>query len=228
LLLALFFAAQLIFSGLAALLMRIFAREEGRDFARLVTVSLPAGVAASYLLSAGAMYWLLVRRHRLALGPALGLLPFAGWSLWRPFMGGIVLQLLAALLLLFEPPPEDQQIVFEVFLRGGPWSVAFFFVVAVGLAPILEEALFRGLLLPALRWKYGFARAALFVTLLFTALHGFQTGPYWPALLGIFVCGWILAWLRERHGSLWPSIAFHAGFNFTAFIPVLLFGDKVL
>jgi len=88
---------------------------------------------------------------------------------------------------------------------------------------LLEEVLFRGLLFPAMRRRCRFLTAAMLVTLLFAALHAFQTGTYWPALTGIFLCGWLLAWLRERHGALWPPVAFHIGFNFTAFIPIFLF-----
>jgi hypothetical protein len=231
LLLGLFFGAQLLFSGLAAGLTRLLNRPgggaDGADFDRLVLVSLPSGLLASYLLSAAATWWLLVRRHRLPLWPALGLSQFPGTPLLRPFLGGVALQFFTALLLLYEPPPPEQELIFEIFLRGGPLSVAFFFVVAVVFAPVLEEILFRGLLLPALRWNHGFGASALVVTVLFAALHGFQTGLYWPALAGIFVCGWVLAWLRERHGVLWPSIAFHAGFNFTAFVPVLFLGAKL-
>ena len=228
LLLGLFFGAQLLFSGLAAGLTRLLHGEaSGKDFDRLVLVSLPTGLLASYVLSAAATYWLLVRRHRLPLWPALGLVNFPGTALLRPFLGGVALQFLTALFLLFEPPPEEEQLIFEIFLRGGPSSIAFFFFVAVVMAPVLEEVMFRGLLLPVLRWRFGFGMAALIVTVLFAALHAFQTGLYWPALAGIFVCGWILAWLRERHGVLWPSIAFHAGFNFTAFIPVLFLGAKL-
>ena len=134
---------------------------------------------------------------------------------------------LPALLVAVTPPPEDKEFLFDLFLRGGGWSIAFFFVLAVGMAPVLEEMLFRGLLLPALMRRLGFFRSALLVTVLFTALHAFQTGLYWPALTSIFLCGWMLAWLRVRHGALWPSIAFHIGFNLTAFLPVLLFGQHL-
>ena len=217
-----------MFSGVAAALTRLLHPEMGDgEVDRLVFVSLPAGMLGSYLLSAVATWWLLVRRYRLPLWPALGLARVPGPELLRPFLGGVALQFLSALFLLFEPPPEDQQLIFEIFLKGGPASLAFLFLIAVLLAPAMEEILFRGLLLPVLRWHFGFAIAALAVTVLFALLHGFQTGPYWPALLAIFVCGWILAWLRERHGTLWPSIAFHAGFNFTAFVPVLFFGAKL-
>lgn len=228
-LLALFFAAQLLFSGLTVAVVRAwFPVGEGEDeLSVLVKYSLPAGLLASYALVAAAVYWLLVKRHHVPLRASLGLGPHPPGRLVTPFAGGVALQFVTALIVASAPPPEDQQFIFDLFLRSGAWTLAFFFVVAVGMAPLLEEVLFRGMLLPALMPRIGFARAALLVTLLFAALHGFQIGLYWPALLGIFLCGWILAWLRQRTGVLWPSVAFHVGFNFTAFVPVILLGEQL-
>jgi len=228
-LLALFFAAQLLFSGLAVALVRAWLpRGEGEDeLVTLVKYSLPAGLVASYALVAVAVYWLLARRHRVPVRASLGLASFPLGRLGAPFAGGIALQFLTALLVAAAPPPTDREFIFDLFLKSGTWTVAFFFVAAVCLAPLLEEILFRGMLLPALVPRLGFLRAALLVTLLFAALHGFQVGMYWPALTGIFLCGWILAWLRQRSGVLWPSVAFHVGFNFTAFLPMIFLGGKL-
>ncbi|MEE8555297.1 MAG: CPBP family intramembrane glutamic endopeptidase [bacterium] len=224
-LLALFFGAQLLFSGIAlAVVGRLMpGLSSGGDIGKLVLYSLPVGLLASYLVTGLGVYWLLVRRHRQPLWSSLGLGAYPPLRLIAPFLGGFLLQFATAVLVAFFPPPEDQQFLFDVFLAGGFWSMAFFFVVAVGLAPLLEEVLFRGLLFPAMRRRCRFLTAAMLVTLLFAALHAFQTGTYWPALTGIFLCGWLLAWLRERHGALWPPVAFHIGFNFTAFIPIFLF-----
>jgi membrane protease YdiL (CAAX protease family) len=229
LLLALFFAAQLLFSGLAVALVRAWLPGQAAEdeLITLVRYSLPSGLLASYILVAVAVYGLLVKRHRVPIRASLKLLHVPLRSLAGPFAGGVALQFLTALLVAVTPPPEDKQFIFDLFLKSGTWSLAFFFVVAVGMAPLLEEVLFRGMLLPALSPRVGFVRAALLVTLLFTALHGFQVGLYWPALAGIFLCGWILAWLRQRSGTLWPSVAFHIGFNFTAFLPVLLLGENL-
>ena len=228
-LLAAFFGAQLLFSALTAAVVRQFLPpgDEEAELTTLMLYSLPAGLLASYLLGGAAVYWLLARRHRVPVLDSLGLGPFPAGRLAAPLGGGIALQFVSALLVALGPPPDEYEFLFDVFLRGGAWSIALFFAVAVGLAPLIEETFFRGLLLPALVRRYGFAPSALLVTLLFTALHAFQTGLYWPALTSIFLCGWILAWLRQRHGVLWPSVAFHIGFNFTAFLPVLLLGDKL-
>lgn len=77
------------------------------------------------------------------------------------------------------------------------------FLAAV-VAPIAEETFFRGFLFAALRRDYPFWAAAACSALIFAAGH-MVPGAIFP----LYVLGFLLAWLRERTGSLWPSIAMH-------------------
>lgn len=93
------------------------------------------------------------------------------------------------------------------------WQVGIVFVLAVVLAPILEEIMFRGLLYRQLRdgsrWL-GPVLSVLFSTfwntLIFAAIHP-QGLIAVPALMGL-ACGMTLA--REWRGSLIASITCHA------------------
>ena len=184
-------------------------------------IAFPILVLGSHAATWVAVLWLLWR-HRLRLRAALALQQSPGRALWGVYGAGLGLYLLVLpLLALFPPPPDQTNLFTDIFRRGGP-ALATLLVTAVLLAPALEETLFRGLLLPALRLRWSFWPAALIVTVIFTGLHLGQTGPYWPALAGIFACGLALAWLLERSGSLWPSIAFHMGFNSTPFLVWLI------
>ncbi len=187
---------------------------------RLLLVSVPLSLFVSHLAGWLAIFYLLVGRHRIGLPAALRL----GRPSWRPVLGalfsGVGLQVLAAVMVIFFPPPPDFESPVLRFLRFGPWATGLLFVMAVLMAPALEEAMFRGLLFPALRRRYGFALSAFVVTALFTALHATQTGSYLPPLVGIAFCGWFLARWRETTGSLWPPLALHVGFNLTAFLPL--------
>ena len=216
-LLGVFFAAQLAASGLTAWFLL---QRAGELSSKQALYTLPPALIVSYLLGWSAVYWLVVKRYRLAFLPALGLGRHSPLQLAGPFLGGMGLQVATAIVVAIYPPPAEHQFAFDLFLQSGMAGVAFIFLVAVGVAPLFEEVLFRGVLLPALRLRVGFAPAALGVTVLFTALHGFQFGAYWPALGGIALCGWLLAWMWERNRVLWPSVAFHTGFNFTAFVPI--------
>jgi membrane protease YdiL (CAAX protease family) len=81
---------------------------------------------------------------------------------------------------------------------------------AVVVAPIVEEIIFRGLILPALHRLTGKAWIAIIITnLLFGAMH--STGiPAWGALAMIGVVNSIAVY---QTGSLYPAMAMHALHN---------------
>jgi len=86
-------------------------------------------------------------------------------------------------------------------------------VVAIGIAPVAEELLFRGILYPAIK-QAGFPGVALWGTsLLFAAIH-VNLGIFVPLLLLALV----LAQLYERTGNLLAPITAHALFNAFNFV----------
>jgi membrane protease YdiL (CAAX protease family) len=88
---------------------------------------------------------------------------------------------------------------------------------AVGLAPLVEETLFRGLLFPAVR-DLGWPRAALWgQAVLFGAIHANAA-----AFLPLTLFGATLAWLYVRTGNLLAPIAAHAVFNLAPFVLLAL------
>jgi CAAX protease family protein len=194
---------------------------------RMLKVVLPLVILVSHAVGWSALAWLLVRRYRIGLLAGLRLQGLRRFRIVRVFVAGMSLQVVSVVLGFLFPPPEPFVNPMLRFVAFGPWAVALLFVMAGIMAPFLEEALFRGVLLPALRNRMGFVPAALLVTALFTGLHAVQTGGYVPALAAIAIVGYLLAWLREASGSLWPSVLFHMGFNFTALLPVLLLGHKI-
>ncbi|MBI4081438.1 MAG: CPBP family intramembrane metalloprotease [Candidatus Lambdaproteobacteria bacterium] len=226
--LGLFALVQLTASLATAALLRRWSGGGGEpDLAFVVRIALPVVLACSHTAGWLGVWWLVTRRHRQPFLAALGLAPRPEpRALVRALLAGMALQVAVVLLATLAPPPPDFRSPIELFLKAGSWALAVLFVAAILLAPLLEEVLFRGLLLPTLRKRLAFIPAALVVSVLFAAAHTAQTGTYWPALLGIGLCGFALAWLRERSRTLWPAIAFHAGFNLTAFLPLLALGGR--
>jgi CAAX protease family protein len=72
------------------------------------------------------------------------------------------------------------------------------------IAPVAEETFFRGFLFAGLRNNYPFWIAAGVSASIFAAGHMVP-----GAILPLYVLGFLFAWLRERTGSIWPSIAMH-------------------
>ncbi len=94
--------------------------------------------------------------------------------------------------------------------------------IAVFLAPLVEESIFRGVVFGSIRRK---SRAAAYIVsiLLFCLLHVWQYvvmygDPwYFIYMLQYLPISFVLAWMYERSGSIWTSIAFHMIFNVLAF-----------
>jgi membrane protease YdiL (CAAX protease family) len=81
-----------------------------------------------------------------------------------------------------------------------------------GVAPVVEELLFRGLGYSLLE-RYGRWVAILLVGVTFALGHGLVEG--FPEL-ALFGCA--LAWLRSRTDSVYPGMLVHALFNAIALV----------
>ena len=90
-------------------------------------------------------------------------------------------------------------------------------VVAIGLAPVAEELLFRGLLYPTVK-RAGFPRLALWGTSLFFAGIHLNLETFLPLL----ILALVLTWLYEETGNLFAPIVAHALFNILNFVKFLL------
>ena len=103
----------------------------------------------------------------------------------------------------------DFQAAIHLFLEtDDPLRRASFVVFAVVVAPIAEEALFRGILLPLLVRRFGAAIGLGLVALGFAALHG-DAGSF-PGLAVLSVA---LSLAYARTGTILVPMAMHAPFN---------------
>lgn len=93
------------------------------------------------------------------------------------------------------------------------------FLLAIVLAPITEELLFRGWIYTSLRFSFGLWPALLASAALFGLAHYENTHLY---ALAVFPVGVALAAIRERTGSVKASMLFHAFNNFIAFCAAAL------
>ncbi len=104
--------------------------------------------------------------------------------------------------------PEFQAAILLFLDTDDPWRRAGFIFFAVALAPVAEEALFRGVLLPWLVRRLGPVVGLALVAIGFAALHG-DAGIF-PAL-AIFSVALSLAYART--GAILVPMAMHALFN---------------
>jgi len=111
---------------------------------------------------------------------------------------------------LLDPGAWSRDLVqFEPFVKP---SVLWLFALIVGLgAPLSEELLFRGFLLPALaQTRVGFPGAAILSSAGWTALHwGYSAS----GMLEVFIIGLFLSVVLWRSGSIWATIFCHGIYN---------------
>jgi len=133
------------------------------------------------------------------------------------FVGGVIALLLVnALVALalgsFENPQADAITGGQAL---GPAELAAGLLLIAGLVPFVEELFFRGMVYPLIRARMGAAPAIVLNALLFAVVH------FIPLLIpGLFVVGLLLAYLRERSGSIWPSVLYHTLQNALALIVI--------
>ena len=113
--------------------------------------------------------------------------------------------------------PHQQAIVGE--FPHSAIGIAMFIFVAVIMAPIFEESLFRGFLFRGLANSFGWLWGALISAAIFGAAH-LQLDVFLP----LAALGFVLAWAYHRTGSLWTNITMHALFNAIAVLAWALTG----
>lgn len=175
-------------------------------------------MAAVYLLAMVPAYFMVLgyRHARGGTGP-IGCFSTRGLNpvllLWA-FVFMLAVSVVCEPLLALLPAPKPY-----AFGRGG-WALA----VLVAAAPVLEELLCRGVVLGALRARYGAVAAWLVSALFFGVLH------LQPVLVvNAFVIGLILGYVYMVTDSLWATMILHALNNAVAYLLLLTgHGDTML
>lgn len=186
--------------------------------------AVPGGVAHAPVLSgltlvvynaaiAGLLYFLARRRSagvltafRLDVAPewsSLGLAAALAVGCWLVSVGYRAGGPLVGL----QPPVAEGPGLATLF-GAGTLGAAITMVVVAVVGPLLEEALLRGVVLGALRTRFGAWPAIVVSGLAFSLLHA---SPW--SLVPLMVLGVALGWLAVRSRSLWPSVVAHVLYN---------------
>ena len=152
----------------------------------------------------------ILRRSNLPLRETLRLRAVTGPTLRAALMIGlgaaVLIDELDRLIALVFPLPPSVMGAMDLLVISNMGDALLMIGGAVVLAPLVEEALFRGFFQGQLELGYRDAtKAVLFSSLLFMLLH---FNPWWG--VQIYVFGMVLGFLAWRTGSIWPSIYVHA------------------
>jgi len=107
------------------------------------------------------------------------------------------------------PMPENIQ---KAFMAFGSQTGIFSFILMVVAAPILEELIFRGIILDGLLRVYSPVKSILVSSFLFGLVH---LNP-WQFVTGLIV-GIFSGWVYFKTRNLLPSIIIHAAANLSGF-----------
>jgi membrane protease YdiL (CAAX protease family) len=159
--------------------------------------------------------------RREGLGKAIGFGLLIGFL--AVFMATFLAEITSRIMLYFGYKPTMQQAV-ELLSNAAQtpfYEIAGIGFLAVIVAPLVEESIFRGVLYPTIK-QAGMPKLALWGTSLFFAV----THANVMAMVPLTLFAVILAWLYERYDNLAAPIAAHSIFNLVNFSYVVLFsGD---
>jgi membrane protease YdiL (CAAX protease family) len=188
--------------------------------AMLVAIALP--------LIALIMFWLVQRTWPLlwtrAASPGFGLVaPTAPrWYLAALAIGLVMPPLGAWLTQLLAHGHEVTQNVQELSRDASSQLRLPLAIVAVTVGPMIEELMFRGVLLSALLQHLPRAAAIALCALLFGVVHLVGLDFQWYALPNLILLAAALCWLRLASASLWPAILAHALYNLFALVALFV------
>jgi uncharacterized protein len=86
-------------------------------------------------------------------------------------------------------------------------------IIIVGVGPLVEELLFRGVLLAALMRRLSMTQSIAICALLFALVHLQGLHFQWYALPSLLLLAVALCWLRLQSASLWPAVLAHSVYN---------------
>lgn len=116
--------------------------------------------------------------------------------------------------------PQIQDVTRIIFGASGRGMRMYFVLLAVVIAPVVEEMLFRGMLLPAIARITGVRTALVVVALLFSLVHGL----YMPAGIIFFILSIAFSLAYIYRGSLVTPVVMHALFNGMTMVVLLRVG----
>jgi membrane protease YdiL (CAAX protease family) len=118
----------------------------------------------------------------------------------------------------YHPEPQEVALVFAAERSVG--VRALLGVLAVVIAPVFEEILFRGVALPMFAKKWGVAPAVVAVSVFFAAIH-FHV----PSLVPLFVIAVAFSLAYISSGSIVVPMVMHALFNAVNVLLLVLLGE---
>ena len=124
-----------------------------------------------------------------------------------------------------QPPVDQLAITYLKMARTSPLLLTIALLAILVIAPVIEEFVFRGLLLTYLKQKMGRWGAIILSATIFALFHYApqQKASNFSLFFSLFPLAFFLGFLYERQRSLIAPIALHMTFNSISVMRILLF-----
>lgn len=126
------------------------------------------------------------------------------------FLAGCGLSLFVAVVSSQMKTPENVPME-ELFKHRE--TALLFMALAVLVAPLVEETLFRGYLYPLFARSFGITPGIILTGVCFGGMHGAQLGWSWSLVSMLMLVGIVFTIVRARTGSVFASYLMHLGYN---------------
>jgi membrane protease YdiL (CAAX protease family) len=187
---------------------------------RALPIALPTKAAQALapqffasLIWFGGLYGMLWMRYQRPLLRAFGWSIPRGPGIALSLFGGPILAIFVSILGLILKTPDVQNPIKDWL--NDPASLALTAVFAVLLAPLFEEMMFRGFILPLAIRSLGVAAGIVMTAIPFALMHGPQYGWSWRHLLLLAAAGSAFGWIRHFTGSTAAALITHSAYNLT-------------
>jgi membrane protease YdiL (CAAX protease family) len=129
---------------------------------------------------------------------------------WMYFLSGCGLAIFVAAA-SYNMKNTDHLPIQEIFKNRS--GALLLMAMAVLVAPLVEETVFRGYLYPLFAKSLGVFPGILITGTLFGLMHGSQLGWTWGLVLLLTFVGTIFTFARARTGTVFASFLMHLGYN---------------
>jgi membrane protease YdiL (CAAX protease family) len=150
-------------------------------------------------------FWRSLGWRKLNANPATGI-----GSGWMYFFAGCGLAIFVALA-SYNMKNTEHLPIQEIFKNRS--GAMLLMAMAVLVAPLVEETVFRGYLYPLFAKSLGVLPGILITGVLFGLMHGSQLGWTWRLVLLLSLVGVIFTFARARTGTVLASFLLHLGYN---------------
>jgi membrane protease YdiL (CAAX protease family) len=154
----------------------------------------------------GAPFWTSLGWRRLKLHSIAGRLTGG----WRYFFSGSALAIFVVL--ASSQIHTAERLPIQEVLKNR-YSALLLMCMAVVVAPVVEETIFRGYLYPLFARSFGIGPGVVLTGTLFGLMHGTQLGWTWGIVFLLIVVGVIFTFARARTGTVVASFLLHLGYN---------------